>query len=444
MPDCATHPAPQHPRCPPPGSARGMVRAGVLALRSRMRTQPAPDTKTRRAPCTARLSVRAPAHLLALFLTLVLLTPATADPSDTARQAARALNDATVALQDASTAEDRIAALTRTLIGYEDGLAALRASLRTVSQRETALNRQFAAESEELSRLLATLMTVERTDGPQILLHPAGPLGTARAGMMLADLTPALAARVNDLRRDLTELQALHAVQRTSATALQTGMEAVQTARSQLEVALSERTALPRRMTDDPVTLAVLLAASDTLDTFARQLAATSAIDDIAPQAPFADRRGTLPLPVRGTVLRAAGQPDAAGISRPGILIATTPGALVTTPVAATIRYAGALLDYGNVIILEPEQGYLLTLGGLEQVYGASGDVLAADAPLGFMPQPRDTGTDATEAPSPTGQDTNGAAPLLQQGQRSETLYLELRHEGNTVDPADWFALSGG
>lgn len=411
------------------------------------RTMPCPTDKPR-ARRRSEWGVRLCA--LCLSLSCALALPAAADPSDIARQAARALNDAISALQDANRADDRVAALTRTLAGYEDGLAALRTSLRGVTLRETALNRQFAAESEDLSRLLATLMTVERTAGPQILLHPAGPLGTARAGMMLADLTPALAERVTDLRRDLTELQDLRAVQSTAVMALQTGLEAVQTARSDLETAISERSDLPRRITDDPVTLAVLLAASDTLDTFARQLALTSAIDTGAALPAFADQRGTLPLPVRGSVLRAAGQPDAAGIVRPGILVATAPGALVTTPFDATIRYAGALLDYGNVIILEPEQGYLITLGGLEQVYVAAGDVLAADAPLGFMPQSGTIAgpgarTDTPTAQTPgTGPGVEVSVPLLQQGQRSETLYLELRHEGNTVDPADWFALSGG
>ncbi|SDW20243.1 murein hydrolase activator EnvC family protein [Roseicitreum antarcticum] len=384
------------------------------------------------------------AALLALWLGhSALATPAAADPSDLARQAARALNDATAALQDARSAEDRVAALTRTLSGFEDGLAALRTSLRTVTLRETALERQFTAQSEELARLLGMLMAVERTGGsqnggPQILLHPAGPLGTARAGMMLADLTPAMAARVAELRNDLEELQALHAVQNTALAALQTGMETVQDARSDLGLALSERSDLPRRLTDDPVTLAVLLAGSDTLDTFARQLAATTVLGDVPAPAPFAQMRGTLPLPVRGTLLRGAGQPDAAGIARPGILIATAPGALVTTPVAATIRYAGPLLDYGNVIITEPDQGYLMILGGMEQAYGSAGDVLEAGAPLGFMPQPQPaTGS----APGDT--DTTAGMPLLQQGNRSETLYVELRSDGNTVDPADWFALSG-
>ncbi len=49
----------------------------------------------------------------------------------------------------------------------------------------------------------------------------------------------------------------------------------------------------------------------------------------------------------------------------PALLIATRPAALVTAPWPATIRYRGPLLDYGNVMIVEPSSGYLLVLAGL-------------------------------------------------------------------------------
>jgi septal ring factor EnvC (AmiA/AmiB activator) len=62
-----------------------------------------------------------------------------------------------------------------------------------------------------------------------------------------------------------------------------------------------------------------------------------------------------LPLPVLGTVLRRFDEADAAGVARPGPGAATRPNALATTPWPASVRYAGPLLDYGNVIILEPE-----------------------------------------------------------------------------------------
>ena len=82
------------------------------------------------------------------------------------------------------------------------------------------------------------------------------------------------------------------------------------------------------------------------------------------PPSPAELPRGHLPLPVKGQVIRGFGEKDAAGIARPGLVIATEPRALVTAPVAATIRYRGPLLDYGNVMILEPDAALCWCLPG--------------------------------------------------------------------------------
>jgi septal ring factor EnvC (AmiA/AmiB activator) len=111
------------------------------------------------------------------------------------------------------------------------------------------------------------------------------------------------------------------------------------------------------------------------------------------------------------------------------MVIATEPRALVTTPWPATIRYRGPLLDYGNVMILEPGDGYLLVLAGLDQVYGVQGEVLPAGTPIGLM------GGNAPDAQMFLNQATKGGG-----ADRSETLYMELRQGDTPVDPGIWFA----
>jgi hypothetical protein len=88
----------------------------------------------------------------------------------------------------------------------------------------------------------------------------------------------------------------------------------------------------------------------------------------------------------------------------------------VTTPWPATIRYRGPLLDYGNVVILEPGGGVLLVLAGLSELFGDTGEVLPAGAPVGLMGGE----TPDTEALLAASGEGSG-------GQLSETLYMELR-----------------
>ena len=358
---------------------------------------------------------------------LVLILTASAARGGVADEAAVAsadLQQAVADLQAAEGAKDRVAALTTTIKAYEKGLAALREALRQAELRETQLTLQFQIKRDSIAQLLGVLSRIDADPGPLLLLHPSGPLGTIRSGMMLADVTPALQAEAAELKAQLQELEDLRNLQAAAGATLAKGLEAAQTARSDLSQAISDRTPLPKRFTEDPEVLRGLLESADTLDAFAAGLT----MDD-RQTTEFADAKGTLDLPVLGRVLLKPGETDARGVTRPGMTLATRPAALVTSPWPATIRYRGPLLDYGNVIIVEPGGGYLLVLAGLDQVYGEVGDVIAQGAALGMM-----AGGAAAEADlmAPATEGGGAAEP--------ETLYLELRHGAEPVDPMQWFA----
>ncbi len=244
--------------------------------------------------------------------------------------------------------------------------------------------------------------------------------------MILSAVAPALQGEADRLKAELTEMRNIRALQQETAAMLERGLQAVQTARTTLAQAIQDRTDLPRRYLEDPAELTQLLDNADTLDAFATGLSDMET-DIGAPLEDFASAEGALPLPVFGQLLRKAGEADAAGIVRPGLLVAARPAALVTTPWPATIRYRGPLLDYGNVMILEPARGYLLVLAGMGSVFGNTGDVLAAGAPVGLM------GGEELAAPSGgAGKEGSGAGG-------TETLYIELRLDGATIDPGPWF-----
>ena len=133
--------------------------------------------------------------------------------ADQAMVAATNLQAAIKALEGARSAKERVKTLTQTITAYEQGLTALRESLRQVSIREATLLLQFEAQRERVSQLIAVLSQMEADPAPLLLLHPTGPLGTARSGMMVADVAPALQAEAEELRAQLNEVRALRALQ---------------------------------------------------------------------------------------------------------------------------------------------------------------------------------------------------------------------------------------
>lgn len=373
--------------------------------------------------------------ILRLVLFLILFAPgvtlAQSDQNNiaiAAREASDALEAASLSLQSAERARDRVSALTATVKAYEDGLEAMRDGLRRATIRREQISLQLRARDDEIAQLLGVLLTIGASPPPALMLHPTGPTGSVRSGMILAVVTPALNTQAENLRRDLDEVRTLHLLQQSSADILQSGLQGAQEARALLSQAIANRTDLPRRFTEDPVRTAILIASTETLDGFASGLSQIAGDVKDQPEADVSITKGTLPLPVLGSILHHAGQADAAGIVRPGIVVATRPRALVTSPSAATIRYLGPLLDLGNVVILEPQADMLIVLAGLGQVFGETGEVVPEGAPVGLMGgKSPDIDTNSSLSSEGTGTE------------RSETLYIELREGKVPVDPETWF-----
>ena len=350
-------------------------------------------------------------------------------PAEAAASALEDLSAARDLLEAAKGGRERVAALSETVRAYEAGLSAVRAGLRRATIRERELSLKLAGQEEEIAALLTVLQARGRAGSPSLFLHPEGALGTARAGMIVSQMTPALNAQADALRETLVEVSTLRQLQAGAERSLQEGLTGVQDARTALSQAIADRTDLPRRFTEDPIKTALLIATTETLEAFAAGLGEISGGPlETAANVDVFDQKGALPLPVAGRVLRRAGEADAAGIKRPGVLLATRPRALVSAPVAATIRYQGPLLDFGNVMILEPKSGLLMVFAGLDVVYGRTGEVIAEGAPLGLM-----GGKDAaigeilTQVGDGTGSDL------------SQSLYLEVREDNEPVNPESWF-----
>jgi len=369
----------------------------------------------------------------ALVAALCLASPVRAelDVADRAAEAAEMLEQAGFALLEAEGARDRVEALTQTVRAYEEGLLALREGIRQAALREQSILAVFEAERDRLARLLGVLQSIEGAPAPLLLMHPEGPLGTARSGMIVSEVTPAVAQEARALREQLQDLATLRALQDTALDQLSRALDRAQAARTQLSQAIADRRMLPDNFIRDEAAMTELLDSVDSLDGLTGALAADPV--EVADLPDFADARGGLPLPVLGTRLRSFGEADAAGVSRPGLVYATTPRALVTAPWPASVRYAGPLLDYGNVIILEPEGGYLLVMAGLGTLYVTPGALVRSGEALGLMPG--DPGPDSEELIVTAAQ--GGGAGL------TETLYIELRESGTPVDPTPWFPETG-
>lgn len=335
------------------------------------------------------------------------------------------LQKAEAQLPLATSATDQVMAHTQIIQAYEEGLAALREGLRQVSVRQRSIAQDFQRKEDRLSQLLGVLQTIGRSSAPLHILHPSGPLGTARSGMIISDVSPALHREAQALRQQLQELATLRALQEQAHTQVEQAFTQMQSARDGLANAVARRADVTAPNLSDLDQVQLLTETAETLQSFASGIADLG----IRNAADFEGAKGKLRLPVAGILLHGFGEADASGTTRPGQSYAVNAGAILTAPWPATVRYAGPFLDLGTVVILEPGAEYLMVIAGMGHAVVDQGQIVEEGTALGFM------GGNRPNADSFLIDLEEGTSSALQ-----ESLYIEIRRGGTPLNPADWFA----
>ena len=139
-------------------------------------------------------------------------------------------------------------------------------------------------------------------------------------------------------------------------------------------------------------------------------------LSSVAPEEPTEPPK-SLVMPAGGKVVRHFGESLSIGGKAIGITIAAASGGKVAAPGAGLVQYVGPVKGWGTILILRLAGGYHVVLAGLEQTSVAVGQSVAAGQAVGGMPDGR---------------------------QSPPELYLEVREQGSTVDPARWLNTKAG
>ncbi|MEL7466022.1 MAG: peptidoglycan DD-metalloendopeptidase family protein [Pseudomonadota bacterium] len=362
--------------------------------------------------------------VVTLLVALGLAGPADADD---AAAAAKLLKEAQAALSAATRPKARIAALGQAAQAQEAVLKALRGDLQALAARRDELSARKDEDEARLTAILSALQRLERSPRAATLAHPGGAVAAARAGMALASFIPALEVEAARIRVSLDELAALEARREVAASEARASLAALREARLEI-AALLDR---DRRTRSLPQALLNRIEAESAA--LARSGANLAALSTALPPSPVEARSGpsflstarSLPPPVQGRLVAAFG--DAAS---PGVKFQAPAYAEVYAPWDGVIRFAGPFGDYGIVVILEPEDDALLIFAGLKSVRRDAGDVVLKGESLG-----------ALGGPAPETEEFLISTASALEALPVETLYMEVRQGGASVDPATWFAL---
>ncbi|HVB69163.1 MAG TPA: peptidoglycan DD-metalloendopeptidase family protein [Acetobacteraceae bacterium] len=379
---------------------------------------------------------------------------AQAERARAAEQAAQqqdAARAAAAAAEEQRLAEQRVAAAAR-LQQTEGATEAAATRMDDLQRRRREAAAKLAARAEAMQPLLPVIERLSLYPAETLLAVPAAPEQTLRGIIVLQGLArqlqresaalrraqAALDAAAAAVQRETPKLAAAEAAQQQEAAALDQQIAAAQADRQQAD---ADADAAAARAADQAARAATLRTMLVTLGA-RRHAEAASAREDAlratrekhvaeaeaahkreaALGRPFgggtlaaaATPRGQLTAPVAGTVFRSWGDPTDAGPAT-GISYHAAPAARVVSPCAGRVEFAAPFRSYGLLLILDCGGGYDAVLAGLERLDAKAGQDVRSGEPVGVMPNWEPGG-----------------------GSSRPSLYVELRHGGQPVNPAPW------
>ena len=319
--------------------------------------------------------------------------------------------EADAAESEAERAARQSAALAARIQQAEAGIAAARARMALLDEERSELRETLGREQQPLIRLTAALQQFSRRPVALSLLRPGEISDIVYLRAILHNAVPAVEANTAGLRGQIARAATLREETAQTTGALQAEERAL--AERQVELAdiesarrLAAREAGTAADREAERALALAEQARD-LDGLVEELEGAAALrqrlaalpgpelrpgsnSGNAPATPTAaataaERSAPRPyvLPVTGRTVAGFGASQGAGLSQ-GLTLAPIAGAQVIAPAEGRVGFAGSYRGYGRIVIIEHEGGWTSLITGLARLDVRTGQELVGGAPLGI------------------------------------------------------------
>ncbi len=307
---------------------------------------------------------------------------------------------------------------------------------------EKAKTEALSERREELVHTIAALQRLGRRPDATLLVHPGTAIATVRSAALLSAVVPELESRAKNLGQELSALSRVRAdilSERKKLAAATSALNGERQAINRLaRLKAQKHKKAEAKAARERERLAQMAAEAQTLRELIDRLVAAPFAPG-APGAPgrggpssgelgkvflagppFSSARGALPLAARGIITMRFGDKNSLGLATKGITVKTRPFAQVIAPYDGRIVFAGPFRDYGQLLIIGHGEGYHTLLAGFSRIDGIVGQWILAGEPVGQMGN-RESKQGKTSDPA---------------------LYVELRRNGEPVNPLPWLAAS--
>lgn len=303
--------------------------------------------------------------------------------------------------------------------------------LQRLRREEREMTARLLSDRKAMEDLVVALIAVERDRPPALAVTPDNAAEAARAAILMGTVAPQLEERSQAVAASIAELRETRQSILMENTAFRQATEQLAEARRTVGALIAERQKRERELRREAgierdALSEIARRAADLRDLITRlgiELPQLGGNDGPAFARGFMQARGRLLRPVAGELTTEFGDRTPEGGRADGIAFATRPGAQVLAPFDGRVEFAGPFRSFGQVVILNVGDGNHLVLAGLGTVFVEAGQEVLAGEPMG------ETG----EVPVAPSNDTTPTTP-------SARLYMEVRLNGEPVDPEAWLA----
>jgi murein hydrolase activator len=367
---------------------------------------------------------------------------------DSAAKQSAITADIDAAIQAQSEISQKLIALAQSMDGQQQAMAKADGRIKKLAGEAIIIRSDLAEKQDVMAELLAGLQRLEQNPPPALVVDPQDVLQALRGAMMFGAVVPEMRDQAQALQTTLERLQAIRTETESEKASQHAAFVALQASQAELKTLQAEKKsfaltaskdlqaekqhaeALAAQAKNVKQLLASLEAAKraeerqKTVEAKARDEAEKLKQAALAkPSMIFSQSKGKLEYPVQGDIVKQFGADNGLGRPLEGMAVATAAGLNVISPIDGKIEFAGAFRSYGQLLILNAGEGYLILLAGMKQISAEIGQSVKAGEPVGIM----------GEGPSSValvGGDTQNARPVL---------YVEFRKNNEPVDPSPWW-----
>jgi septal ring factor EnvC (AmiA/AmiB activator) len=352
------------------------------------------------------------------------------------------------AIKDQEKVSDRLIAIAKTIQSQETAITAAEERILKLRKEEIILRSDLAEKQEVLSELLAGLQRLEQNPPPALVVEPNDVLAALRGAMMFGTLVPELRTEADVLARKLTRLDHIRTAAEKEKSVLSTSVTNLKTAQIDLDQLVARKKQMvfegSGKLDGEKRRAAELAEKAKSLKQLIADLAVARLRQEaiktkralvleaekkrqeeflLRPSVAFSRTLGRLEYPVQGQILKRFGQDDGLGSELRGLAVATRALAQVTAPADGKVEFAGPFRSYGQLLILDAGEGYLVLMAGMKEISADIGQSVRAGEPVGIMGK-------GPSSVTLLGDQIQEARPVL---------YVEFRKNGEAVDSAPWW-----